>query len=252
MHSICIQSTIHQLLTILYIYDIRYVNPYAHLEDWHTVIKYIHNTSNELDCSINPDRVSVWGSSFAGGHVLKLASDEPSLECCIAQVPFVGGLESITQMPLSTIIQSTTYALYDTIFSGILGIIKPYRVANIAPNNKFAILSSPDSYPSFLHMSPTNDLSVYKYNATTPARTILHVLTYRPLWNAHHIIPKTLIMAGKNDLLIPYWAVERGAKRIYGVEFDGTTIDGHFDPYEKKFNETVEKQTDFLRRNLNL
>lgn len=226
-----------------------YVNPSEHIKDWHTVITYLHDHPPP---GVDEHRVSIWGSSFGGAHVLKVASDDATVECCIAQVPFVGGPESLSMIPLWIQLQGLVYATYDTVMSGILGLVKPYRVPIVAPDGQFALLASPDSYTEFAKMSPTGDMTCYKHHGTTPARALFHTLFYRPLWHAHHIIPKTLIMAAKNDGLIPYWAVERGAKRIFGVEFDNTTLKEHFDPYQKRFDETVAVQTDFLRRKLNL
>jgi hypothetical protein len=39
---------------------------------------------------IDPQRIALWGTSFAGGHVLRVASHDPRVAAAVAQVPAVG------------------------------------------------------------------------------------------------------------------------------------------------------------------
>lgn len=230
-----------------------YVNPWYHINDWHTVINYVKN-EHLNNYNIDPFRISIWGTSFSGGHVLYIASEDPTIQCCISQVPFVGGIESALQIPIIQQLKIIPYAIADILLNKFTKLSsEPIRIPVVSSNNNdIKLLSSDDSYPAFQQLSPTHDFSIYKYNGNVPARVAIEMLFYRPLWYARHIIPKTLLMAAKNDKLIPYKSVESVAQQIFQCEFDNTTLDSHFQPYVDKFTQAVTVQTEFLRRHLEL
>jgi hypothetical protein len=50
----------------------------------------------------NPDKVVLWGTSFAGGHVLHVGAEDPRLAGVISQVPHANGLASASTVPPTT------------------------------------------------------------------------------------------------------------------------------------------------------
>ena len=40
---------------------------------------------------INPERIGLWGTSYAGGHVLVVAALDDRVRCLVSQVPFISG-----------------------------------------------------------------------------------------------------------------------------------------------------------------
>lgn len=48
--------------------------------------------------AVDPDRIVLWGTSFAGGHVLSVAAGDPRVAAVIAQVPHVDGPATMRAM----------------------------------------------------------------------------------------------------------------------------------------------------------
>ncbi len=61
----------------------------AQVDDWHAALAYART---ELD--VDRDRIAIWGTSFGGGHVLQMASEDHGLAAVVAQCPFTDGLAS--------------------------------------------------------------------------------------------------------------------------------------------------------------
>ncbi|KAG2498926.1 hypothetical protein HYH03_003116 [Edaphochlamys debaryana] len=69
-----------------------WVSPARHLEDWRSAVKFA--TSGALGPDFDTERVALWGTSFAGGHVLVTAADLPpgSVSAIISMVPHLDGM----------------------------------------------------------------------------------------------------------------------------------------------------------------
>jgi pimeloyl-ACP methyl ester carboxylesterase len=58
------------------------------LEDWHAVLAY----ARTLD--VDPDRIAIWGTSFGGGHVMRIGAEDRGVAAVVAQCPFTDGPSS--------------------------------------------------------------------------------------------------------------------------------------------------------------
>lgn len=63
------------------------------LADWRAAVAF----ARELD-GVDPDRIALWGTSFAGGHVLETAADDPRIAAVVSQVPHVDGRATMGAM----------------------------------------------------------------------------------------------------------------------------------------------------------
>jgi fermentation-respiration switch protein FrsA (DUF1100 family) len=64
------------------------VDPWTQIADWRRAISYLE-TRPEVD----PNRIGLWGSSFAGGHAIVLGATDRRVRCVVAQVPTISGFE---------------------------------------------------------------------------------------------------------------------------------------------------------------
>jgi dienelactone hydrolase len=64
------------------------LDPWSQIADWRRAISYLE-TRPEVD----PTRIGLWGTSFAGGHALVLGATDRRLRCIVAQVPTISGYE---------------------------------------------------------------------------------------------------------------------------------------------------------------
>ncbi|HEY4397173.1 MAG TPA: alpha/beta hydrolase, partial [Acidimicrobiia bacterium] len=69
--------------------------PRQELDPWMQVRDYRHaiTFAQKLD-GVDGDRVGVWGTSYAGGHVLVVGAIDRRVGCVVAQVPTISGWES--------------------------------------------------------------------------------------------------------------------------------------------------------------
>jgi fermentation-respiration switch protein FrsA (DUF1100 family) len=64
------------------------INPWTQIEGWRRAISYL-----EALPQVDPGRIGIWGSSFAGGHVLVLGATDSRVACVVAQVPTINGYQ---------------------------------------------------------------------------------------------------------------------------------------------------------------
>lgn len=60
--------------------------PLKQVEDIRSAISYIQG-----EAGVDPDRIGIWGSSYAGGHVMTVASMDPRVKAVVSHVPAVSG-----------------------------------------------------------------------------------------------------------------------------------------------------------------
>src|ERR1700688_2995312 len=64
------------------------VDPWRQITDWRRVISYL-----EARPEVDPIRIGLWGTSYAGGHALVLGATDRRLRCVVAQAPTISGYE---------------------------------------------------------------------------------------------------------------------------------------------------------------
>jgi len=64
------------------------VDPWRQIADWRRAISYLET----LDV-VDPKRIGLWGTSYAGGHAIVLGATDRRLRGVVAQVPTISGYE---------------------------------------------------------------------------------------------------------------------------------------------------------------
>jgi uncharacterized protein len=65
------------------------LDPWVQVRDYRNAITFAQTLEG-----IDPDRIGVWGSSYAGGHVLVVAAIDRRVGCVVSQVPTISGWQS--------------------------------------------------------------------------------------------------------------------------------------------------------------
>jgi dienelactone hydrolase len=60
------------------------VDPWRQIADWRSAISYL-----ESHPTVDPDRIGLWGTSYAGGHAIVLGATDRRLRAVVAQVPTI-------------------------------------------------------------------------------------------------------------------------------------------------------------------
>lgn len=75
----------------------------AQLADWHAALAFARSGALPIDAG----RIAIWGTSFGGGHVMQIASEDQALAAVVAQCPFSDGIASIVVRALANPISAT-------------------------------------------------------------------------------------------------------------------------------------------------
>jgi cephalosporin-C deacetylase-like acetyl esterase len=207
------------------------------LADWAAAIGYARSLSG-----IDPERVALWGSSFAGGHVLATAARDHRVAAVVAQVPFIDGLKNMRFMGPAKSVRLAGEGLRDAL--AMLRGLPPHMVASVGPPGSVAVMTSPDAEPGFNQIDPAQ--STWRNEAA--ARVALTVGSYRPGTKVDRIKCPVLYCVADADAVTPPSLATAAAQRTPDSELVRYPI-GHFDIYVGEwFERAVTDQTEFLQR----
>jgi quorum-quenching protein AidA len=207
------------------------------LEDWQSAIVYVRTRPD-----VTPSKVVLWGTSFAGGHVLTIAASIPDVAAVISQCPFTDGLSSGLAMEPLNSLKLTALAICDRVGSW-LG-LAPVYVPLAAKPGELGLMNSADSYAGYqLQLTPGMDVP-----NLAAARIVLDIIRYYPGRRARDIKVRVLFCICDADAVAPARATLRHANRAPHKEIKHYP-DGHFDIYVgDAFERVISDQIDFLKR----
>jgi pimeloyl-ACP methyl ester carboxylesterase len=215
------------------------VHAKRHCQDWYNAVQYVRSLR-----SINNQQVFLWGSSFAGGHVLVTASRVHGLAGVIAQVPFCSSRSLARTISTGKMIASLAHALLDSLLS-LVGL--QHRVALIGrPGEGFALMDWPGWYENYMAIAQHSDTWVN----SMPARSIFANANYNPIDTAERIDCPVLIINGARDQGVPRADVLATVEKIPRCRHVELDFD-HFDLYEgfDLHEQAVALQVEFLQEN---
>ena len=209
------------------------------LADWAAAVEFARSRSE-----IDRGRVAVWGTSFAGGHVLETAARDPQIAAVVAQVPFADGLRNLPSLGIGLALRLTGAGVRDQV-GAALG-RPPHMVASVGPPGSLAVMNTPDAELGFRRIDPS--ASTWRNEAA--ARVALRVGAYRPGLHADRIVPPVLFAIAEDDAVTPVAFAQDAAARTPNAEVR-TYPGGHFDIYVgETFELAVSDQVEFLTRHL--
>lgn len=65
------------------------LDPWVQVRDYRNAITFVQTLDR-----VDPERVGIWGTSYAGGHVLVVAAIDRRVRCVVAQIPTISGWQS--------------------------------------------------------------------------------------------------------------------------------------------------------------
>ena len=208
------------------------------LADWAAAVDYAHTLAG-----VDPARIGLWGTSFAGGHVIATAARLP-VAAVVAQCPFTDGIASARTIPPLTTARVSLLGLRD-LAAAALG-NPPVLVATAGRPGEVALMTTPDAYPGYLKLVPEGKA----IRNEVAARIATKILTYRPGRLAAKVTCPILFCVCDTDSVAP-----AGPTLRYAAKAPRGTVkrypEGHFDIYVgDAFERVVADQLEFLDRNL--
>jgi uncharacterized protein len=209
------------------------------LQDWSSAIAFAHHQHH-----LRSDQVIVWGTSFAGGHVIFTAARDKRVAAAIAQCPFTDGLASLRTLDWRSAARVTGLALCDVARSIVR--MKPLMVATAGPPRSAALMTTPDALYGYLALVPAGT----RFLNHVAARIGLKIAQYRPGRKAASIRVPILFCICENDSVAPAGPSKRYARQAPRGEMRLYQA-GHFDIYVgQDFERTVADQLEFLQRHI--
>jgi dienelactone hydrolase len=209
------------------------------LADWAAAVAYARTLPG-----IDHERIALWGTSFAGGHVIAAAARLPGIAAVVAQCPFTDGITSAHVISPAILARVTVRAIRDLIADRRGK--PPVMVPAAGRPGEVALMTTPDAYPGYLRLMPEG--------AEVPneiaARFAIKLLTYRPGRLAAKIGCPILFCVCETDSVTPARRTLRYAAKAPQGEVKRYP-EGHFAIYvDDAFERVVADQLAFLDKHL--
>jgi len=211
------------------------------LQDWQAALDHARTLPG-----VDPERIGIFGPSFAGGHAVVAAARDGRVKASISMCPMMDGraafLRAVRNSSIGLALKATTFGAIDLLRTAVGG--RPKTMPAAGAPGTFAALTSEDTVPGYEALTGgdwTNEVA---------ARIALFVSLYRPVREAHRVACPLLMLVCDEDTVAPVSAALAAAGRAPHCELHRFPI-GHFDIYEGEHHErALALMTDFLRRNL--
>jgi fermentation-respiration switch protein FrsA (DUF1100 family) len=217
------------------------VDPWRQIADWRRAISFLENRPE-----VDPRRIGLWGTSYAGGHAIVLGATDRRLRCVVAQVPMISGYEA----GLRRIAPDGVAALEDAL-------AEDERVqARGEPPRYQSIVSADPAVPAF-HRAP-DAIDFYRQpipegvweNAVT-VRSTRAARMYEPgVWITRVSPAPLLMVVALNDII----ALTDLALAAYERALEPKRLElipgGHFDPYRSRFTQASDAARAWFREHL--
>lgn len=186
---------------------------------------------------VDGDRIGLWGTSYAGGHVLTVGALDRRVRCIVSQVPLTHGRRSFDAwVPADKRARTLERLTAD----------RDARARGATPQTTPAALPGSDTEEWVRRVDPEG---VYRNELTLRSLELLR--TYEPGSFVEEIAPTPLLMVvAEHDTQTPIaWQLEsfeRAGEPKRLVEIDCR----HYDVYTDRFKEAVEAAADWFVEHL--
>ncbi|AXT85900.1 alpha/beta hydrolase [Aeromicrobium sp. A1-2] len=197
----------------------------AQLDDYRTVLRH----ARAMD-GVDPERIFVWGTSFAGMHVVELAASEDYLAGAIAQCPLVDGLAGLVNVPLPRGLRLMRESALDRL--GALRGRSPRYLPLIVSENEFGVIATDDALHGLERLQPADGTD---WPNQITARSLLDVTFSRPVRRAGKARCPLLMVVAEDDTMAPTRPAIRTAARAPRGELYRSR-GGHYDVYAGGFD----------------
>ncbi len=215
------------------------------IADWHAAIAHAR--------ALGYHQIVLWGTSFAGGHVLRAAAEDQNVSGVISQVPHTDGLATTLAVPAKYLGGLIKAMICDAVLS-LFG--KRHFIPAFGRPGELAAMSTPGAHQSLVRMlpaahegTPSTAWRAYFDNRNkVTALSLLETQFYSPGKQAQKIKCPVLLQAATKDQTTPFKAARKTATRIPDCDFRVHEAD-HFDVYlEPHFSAVIHEQIEFLQR----
>lgn len=213
--------------------------PNREVEDYLSATKFVR-TVDEVDAN----RICLWGTSFAGGLVIKAAAKDGNVQATISQCPLMDGfggvLRVISYAGIGQGMRLSYHATVDMIKS-LFGFAPRYVKAAGHPG-ELGLMTAPDCYDGYVPI-----LAVNAPNKVA-ARISMYLPFHRPTAYASRVKCPALVLICDPDSIAPASDAEKAAAKMPNATVKNYQV-GHFDVYAgEALKVSIRDQLDFLNK----
>jgi uncharacterized protein len=204
------------------------VDPWRQIADWRRAISFLEGQE-----AVDPQRIGLWGTSYAGGHALVLGATDRRLRCIVAQVPTINGFEQGLRRIPPERVDAIEQSFSDD---------ERAQAQGESPRRQ-AVVSDDPSVPASYHAKDAIDFylqplpeGAWKNDVTVRSTRMARM--YEPGQWISRVSPTPLLMVVAmrdaitlTDLALAAYERALEPKRLVTIE------GGHFDPYLSRFEE---------------
>jgi hypothetical protein len=204
------------------------IDPWVQIADWRRAISFL-----ESQPFVDPARIGLWGSSYAGGHAIVLGASDRRLRAVVAQVPTISGYQQSLRRVVPDQVPALEAAFADDERGQFHGAPPATQAVVSADPSVRAAYRAPDAVTFYNQPVPDGVWdNVVTLRSTRAARM------YEPgTWIARVSPTPLLMVVGLHDTItltdLALGAYEAALQPKKLVTIDG----GHFDPYLTRFAE---------------
>ena len=208
------------------------IDPWQQVADMRDAVSYARTLPG-----IDPERIGLWGTSFAGGHVLVVGALDRRVRCVVSQVPLVAGYDTLRSW-----VGDANWDKLQARFAED----RDARYRGEAP--RVTRPARPGDQTS-AWVSAIGAENLYPNEITQ--RSLEHLGSYEPASFIARLAPTPLLMIlATEDTQTPY-AGQRAAFELAGEPRQLLLLAGrHYDPYTTLFTPAAEAARDWFLQHL--
>ena len=205
------------------------------LEDWREAVAY----ARTLD-GVDPDRIALWGMSFAGGHVLLTAAEDPRIAAVVSIAPVADGVAfNLRPAPPGVVVRGLWRAVREVVTR------RPVTVPVAGPPGTLAANAAPEALRGFEALTAGSD-----WRNEVNSSPALAMFGYRPVRRAGDIKAPVLFQVGEHDGMAPFAPIEKAAATAPHAQLVRYPMD-HFGCFSAEHIDRVAAdQIEFLRHHV--
>jgi fermentation-respiration switch protein FrsA (DUF1100 family) len=202
------------------------VDPWRQIADWRRAISFLENQP-----AVDSSRIGVWGTSYAGGHVIVLGATDRRIRAVVAQVPTISGFEQGLRRIPPDAIPALENAFAEDERAQLRGEPPRRQLIVSADPSVPASYRSKDAIDFYLQPIPPG---IWENSVTSRSTRVARM--YEPgIWVPRVSPTPLLMLVALNDTItvtdLALAAYERALEPKKLVTIQG----GHFDPYLGQF-----------------
>lgn len=219
------------------------VDPTAQIEGYRDAVTF----AQTLD-GIDAERIAVWGTSYAGAHVLVVAATDRRVRAVVSQVPLTAGWATFTRLVPSVMLPTLHAAIAADRAGRLAG--KPHEMIKAASDDptEMAAMPGPEVYEWLMANGP--QIPTWRNEVTLSS--VDKFQSYAPEAFVSRVSPTPLLMiVAEQDTLTPTEVALRSYAEALEPKQLALIPGGHFAVYGEQFERASTVARDFLLNRLN-